>query len=101
MFFVTWLKGDLTEHHPNVGKIKAAAEGDCPTAVERHGHVAGAGVFVVQHRLEHHRLGLPAGAEAGLEPAGDGGEDLDATVEHVVTVNLEERMSLSVSPELF
>lgn len=99
--FVTRLKGDLTEHHPDVGKVKAAAEGYCPPAVERHGHVAGARVFVVQHRLEHHRLGLPAGTEAGLKPAGDGGEDLDAADEHVVAVNLEGQKSLSVRQELF
>lgn len=101
VFFVTRLKGDLTEHHPDVGKVKAAAEGDRPPAVERHRHVAGARVLVVQHRLEHHRLGLPAGTEAGLKPAGDGGEDLHAADEHVVAVNLEGQTGVSVGQEQF
>lgn len=96
LFIFTRLKGDLTEHHPDVGKVKAAAEGFCPAAVERHGHIAGTWVFVVQHRLEFHRLRFPAGNEAGLKPTGDSGKDLHATDEHVVTVNLERQMSLSV-----
>lgn len=101
VFFVTWLKGDLTEHHPDVGKVKAAAEGFCPATVERHGHIAGTRVFVVQHRLEYHRHRLPAGNEAGLKPTGDGGKDLDATDEHVVTVNLEGQMGLSAPRNSF
>lgn len=96
VFFVTRLKGDLTEHHPDVSKVKAAAQGLGPAAVERHSHVACARVFVVQHRLEYHRLRLPAGNEAGLKPTGDGGKDLHATNEHVVTVNLKGQMGLSV-----
>lgn len=96
MVFITRLKGDLTEHHPYVGKVKAAAEGFCPAAVKRHGHIAGTWVFVIQHRLEYHRLWLPVGNEVGLKPTGDGRKDLHATDEHVVTVNLEEQMGLSV-----
>lgn len=85
---VTRRKRDLAEHHPDVGEVEAAAERLGRAAVQRHGHVAGARVPVVQHRLEGHRLRLPAGAEAGLKPAGHGGEDLHAAGKHVVTVNL-------------
>lgn len=86
---VTRLKGDLAEHHPDVSEVKAAAEGFGGAAIQRHGHVAGTRVPVVQHRLECHRLRLPAGNEAGLKPTGDGGEDLHTAGEHVVTVNLD------------
>lgn len=55
--------------------------------LQKHGDVAGARVPVVQHRPELHGLGLPA--EVGLKPAGDRGEDLHATREHVVTVDLD------------
>lgn len=88
---VTRLKGDLAEHHPDVSKVKAAAEGLGGAAVQRHRHVAGARVPVVQHRLECHRLRLPTRNEAGLKPAGDGGEDLHPAGEHVVTVDLDEK----------
>ena len=87
--FVTWLKGDLAEHHPDVCKVKATADGFGRAAIKRHSDVAGARVSVVQHRLEGHGLDLPASNEAGLKPTGDGGKDLHATGEHVVTVNLD------------
>lgn len=93
---VTRLKGDLTEHHPHVSEEKATAEGFGRAAIERHGHVASAWVLVVQHRVENHRRRLPAGNEAGFKPTGDGGEDLHATGEHVVTVNLEGQMGSTV-----
>lgn len=89
---LTRLKTDLTEHHPDVGKVKVAAEGFSSAAVKRHGHIAGARVLVVQHCLECHRLRLPFGNEVGLKPTGDGGEDLHAAAEHVVTVNLEAQI---------
>lgn len=101
VFFVTRLKGDLAEHHPDVSKLKAAAEGLCPAAVESYGHIASTRVFVVQHRLEYLRLRLPAGNEAGLKPTGNGGKNLHATGEHVVTVNLEEQMGWSVCHNSF
>lgn len=85
----TWLKGDLAEHHPDVSEVKAAAEWFGGAAIQRHGDVASTWVPVVQHCLECHRLRLPASNEAGLKPTGDGGEDLDAAGEHVVTVNLD------------
>lgn len=88
--FVTWLKGDFAEHHPEIGKVKAAAEEFGCAAVQWHGDVAGAWVPIVQHRLERHRLRLPVDDEAGLKPAGNGGEDLHTAAEHVVTVNLEQ-----------
>lgn len=94
---LTRLKRDLTEHHPDVGKVKVAAEGFSSSAVERHGHIAGTRVLVVQHCLECHRLRLPFGNEAGLKPTGDGGEDLHAAGEHVVTVNLEAQIRLTDS----
>lgn len=96
MCVVTWLKGDLTEHHPHVSEEKATAEGFRRAAIERHGHVASTRVLVVQHCVENHRCRLPAGNEAGLKPTGDGGEDLHATAEHVVTVNLEGQMGSTV-----
>lgn len=94
---VTWLKGDLAEHHPHVSEEKATAEGFCRAAIERHGHVASTWVLVVQHRVENHRRRLPAGNEAGFKPTGDVGEDLHATGEHVVTVNLEGQMGSTVT----
>lgn len=84
----TRLKGDLAEHHPDIGEVEAAAEGLGGAAAQWHRHVAGARVPVVQHRLERDGLDLPARDEAGLEPAGHGGEDLHAAGEHVVAVNL-------------
>lgn len=86
---VTWLKGHLAEHHPDVCEVKAAAEGLGSAAVQRHRDVAGARVPVVQHRHKRHGLRLPGGDESGLKPTGDGGEDLHALGEHVVTVNLD------------
>lgn len=86
---ITWLKGDLTEHHPNVSEVKAAAEGLSGPPIQWHRDVSGTRVSVIQHRFERHHLRLPASDEAGLKPAGDGGEDLHATGEHVVTVNLD------------
>lgn len=86
---VTRLKGDLAEHHPDISKVKAAAEGFGGAALQGHSDVAGARVPVIQHRVERHRLRLPAGNEAGLKPTRDGGEDLHTAGEHVVTVNLD------------
>lgn len=85
------MKGDLAEHHPDVGEVEVAAEGNGGAAIQRHGDVPGARVSVVQHRLERHRLRLPVGVEVGLKQTGDGGEDLHAAGEHVVTVNLDRR----------
>lgn len=85
--FVTRLKGNLAKHHPDVSKVKVAAEGFGSAVVQIHGDVASTRIPVIQHRPELHRPRLRY--KVGLKPTGDRGEDLHIAGEHVVAVDLD------------